>query len=142
MGGCGTGGGCGIGNSYNPGQYVGIRINDHEDGRNVLCDTMGVEVERGARVVVEGETGMEYAQVTNLRPMILKQCQLRDSRRLVRKATDGDLSAYRVKVDRERRFLTDTQSLASEKRLSMKLVRAEETFDGRKVTVYYTSETR
>ena len=46
MGGCGTGGGCGIGNAYNPGQYVGIRINEHEDGRIVLCDTMGIEVSR------------------------------------------------------------------------------------------------
>ena len=44
MGGCGTGGGCGIGNAYNPGQYVGIRMNEHEDGRSVLCDTMGIEV--------------------------------------------------------------------------------------------------
>ena len=142
MGGCGTGGGCGVGNAYNPGQYVGIRINEHEDGRNVLCDTMGVEVSRGQRVIVEADSGMEYAEVTNLRPMILKQCQLRDSRRLVRVASDTDLASYKAKVGRETRFLSDTQALASEKRLAIKVVRAEETFDGRKVTVYYTSETR
>ena len=95
MGGCGTGGGCGVGNSYNPGQYVGIRINEHEDGRSVLCDTMGIEVSEGQRVVVEGDQGLEYAEVTNLRPMILKQCQLRDSKRLVRVATDADLHDLR-----------------------------------------------
>jgi cell fate regulator YaaT (PSP1 superfamily) len=142
MGGCGSGGGCGVGNAYNPGQYVGIRINEHEDGRNVLCDTMGIEVSRGQRVIVEADAGMEYAEITNLRPMILKQCQLRDSRRLVRVASDTDLASYRAKVGRESRFLSDTQVLASEKRLAIKVVRAEETFDGRKVTVYYTSETR
>jgi cell fate regulator YaaT (PSP1 superfamily) len=142
MGGCGSGGGCGIGNSYNPGQYVGIRINEHEDGRNVLCDTMGIEVSKGQRVIVEGDSGMEYAQVTNMRPMILKQCQLRDSKRIVRVSSDGDLAGYESKVARERQFLDDTRALASEKHLAMKLVRAEETFDGRKVTVYYTSETR
>jgi cell fate regulator YaaT (PSP1 superfamily) len=142
MGGCGSGGGCGVGNAYNPGQYVGIRINEHEDGRNVLCDTMGVEVSRGQRVIVEADSGMEYAEVTNLRPMILKQCQLRDSRRLVRVASDTDLASYEAKVGRESRFLSDTQALATEKRLAIKVVRAEETFDGRKVTVYYTSETR
>ena len=109
MSGCGTGGGCGVGNSYNPGQYVGIRINEHEDGRNVLCDTMGVEVTRGQRVIVEADTGMEYAEVTNLRPMILKQCQLRDSRRLVRVASETDLSSYKAKVGREARFLSDTR---------------------------------
>ncbi len=142
MGGCGSGGGCGIGNSYNPGQYVGIRLNEHEDGRSVLCDTMGTEVARKQRVIVEGDSGMEFAEITNLRPMILKQCQLRDSRRLVRVATDADLASYRAKVAREMSFLDDTRGLAAEKRLTMKLVRAEESFDGRKVTVYYTSEAR
>jgi cell fate regulator YaaT (PSP1 superfamily) len=139
---CGNGGGCGIGNSYNPGQYVGIRINEHEDGRNVLCDTMGIEVSKGQRVVVEGDQGLDHAQVTNLRPMILKQCQLRDARRLVRVATETDHASYRAKVSREARFLQDTQSLATERRLAAKIIRTEETFDGRKVTVYYTSETR
>jgi cell fate regulator YaaT (PSP1 superfamily) len=142
MGGCGSGGGCGIGNSYNPGQYVGVRINEHEDGRNVLCDTMGIEVSRGQRVIVEGDSGLEHAEITNLRPMILKQCQLRDSKRLVRVASETDLASYRAKVAREGRFLADTQALASEKRITAKIVRAEETFDGRKVTVYYTSESR
>ena len=142
MGGCGSGGGCGIGNSYNPGQYVGIRVNEHEDGRSVLCDTMGIGVSRKQRVIVEGDQGLEYAEVTNLRPMILKQCQLRDARRLVRVAGDSDLASYQAKVTREDRFLGDARRLASDKRLAMKLVRAEETFDGRKVTVYYTSETR
>jgi len=139
---CGSGGGCGIGNSYNPGQYVGIRINEHEDGRNVLCDTMGIEVAKGQRVIVEGDQGLDHAQVMNLRPMILKQCQLRGTRRLVRAATDSDQAGYKAKVARETRFLQDTQALASEKRLAAKIIRAEETFDGRKVTVYYTSETR
>jgi cell fate regulator YaaT (PSP1 superfamily) len=139
---CGSGGGCGIGNSYNPGQYVGIRINEHEDGRNVLCDTMGIEVSKGQRVIVEGDQGLDHAQVMNLRPMILKQCQLRDARRLVRVATDTDQSSYKAKIARETRFLQDTQSIAAEKRLAAKIIRAEETFDGRKVTVYYTSETR
>src|SRR5215831_16884840 len=119
MSGCGSGGGCGIGNAYNPGQYVGIRLNEHEDGRNVLCDTVGIEVARKQRVVVEGDQGLEYAEVTNLRPMILKQCQLRDARRLVRVAGDSDLASYKSKVGREDRFLADARILASEKRLAM-----------------------
>src|SRR5687767_14434039 len=143
MSGCGNGGGCGVGNKLNPGSlYIGIRINDNEDGKAPFCDTQGIAVEKGQRVVVEGEAGFEYAQVTNLRPMILKQCQLRDARRLVRIATDTDQATYQAKVDREKRFFEDTRRLASDKGLAMKLIRIEETFDGRKVTVYYTSETR
>ena len=140
MSGCG---GCTVGNSYNPGgHYVGIRINEHEDGRVVFCETQGQPVAKGQRVVVEGEQGFEYAQVTTLHPMIVKQCQLREARRLVRAANEGDLANYDAKVNRELRFFRDTQELSVEKRLSMKLIRAEESFDGRKYTVYYTSESR
>jgi cell fate regulator YaaT (PSP1 superfamily) len=140
MSGCG---GCSVGNSFNPGgHYVGVRINQNEDGRVVFCETLGTAVAKGQRVIVEGETGLEYAQVTTLHPMILKQCQLRDARRLVRVAGDADQAAYEAKIGRELRLLMDAQQLAAEKRLILKLVRAEESFDARKVTVHYTSETR
>ncbi len=140
MAGCG---GCGIGNRLNPGGlYVGIRLNENEDGKAPFCDTQGISVEKGQRVIVEGDAGFDFAQVTNLRPMIVKQCQLRDARRLVRIATDADHASYQAKVEREKHFYADTRRLATEKSLSMKVIRAEEAYDGRKVTVYYTSETR
>lgn len=140
MSGCG---GCTVGNSLNPGgHFVGIRINQNEDGRVVFCDTGGSEVRRGQRVVVEGDGGFEYAEVTTLHPMIVKQCQLRDSRRLVRAANEADLSGYQAKLEREQRFFRDTQELAAQMRLPMKLIRTEESFDGRKYSIYYTSETR
>jgi cell fate regulator YaaT (PSP1 superfamily) len=140
MSGCG---GCTAGNSYNPGgHYVGVRINENEDGRVVFCETQGIGVVKGQRVIVEGDQGFEYAQITTLRPMILKQCQLREARRLVRVATDVDLASYDAKISREVTFFADVSDLAAEGRLPLKLVRTEESFDGRKYTVYYTSETR
>jgi len=135
--------GCSTGSAFNPGgHYAGIRINENEDGRVVFCDTQGIPLEKGQRVVVEGDQGLEYAQVTTLHPMIIKQCQLREARRLVRVATEVDRASYEAKVGRESRFFQDVRDLASDKRLALKLVRAEESFDGRKYTVYYTSEIR
>ena len=135
--------GCVTGSSFDPGgHYAGIRINENEDGRVIFCDTQGTPLQKGQRVVVEGEQGLEYAQVITLRPMILKQCQLREARRLVRVATDADSASYQAKVGRESKFFQDVAELAADKRLPLKLVRAEESFDGRKYTVYYTSETR
>jgi cell fate regulator YaaT (PSP1 superfamily) len=140
MSGCG---GCTIGNSLNPGgHFVGVRINQNEDGRVVFCDTNGTEVRKGQRLVVEGDGAFEYAEVTTLHPMIVKQCQLRDARRLVRVANETDLAGYEAKLQREQQFFRDTQQMAAERRLPVKLIRAEETFDGRKYSIYYTSETR
>jgi cell fate regulator YaaT (PSP1 superfamily) len=135
--------GCVTGSSFNPGgHYAGIRINENEDGRVVFCDTQGIALQKGQRIIVEGELGLEYAQVTTLHPLILKQCQLREARRLVRVATDADDASYKAKLGREKRFFQDVGELASEKRISFKLIRVEESFDGRKYSIYYTSETR
>jgi cell fate regulator YaaT (PSP1 superfamily) len=139
----GCGGGCSTGNSFNPGgHYVGIRINENEDGRVVFCETNGTALNRGQRVVVEGENGLEHAGVVTLHPMIVKQCQLREARRLVRVSTPSDEATYESKLGREGKFFADVQELASEKKLPVKLIRTEESFDGRKYTIYYTSETR
>ena len=108
----------------------------------VFCETNGTSLSKGQRLVVEGEHGMEYAEVITLHPMIVKQCQLREARRLVRIGSSSDLAAYESKVGREKAFFDDVRDLASEKKLPLKLIRAEESFDGRKYTVYYTSETR
>ena len=109
-------GGCAVGNSLNPGgHYIGIRINENEDGRVVFCDTNGMEVRKGLRVVVEGDVGFEYAEVMTLHPMIVKQCQLKEARRLVRVANESDLSTYNAKRQREEQVLRDTKELASER---------------------------
>jgi cell fate regulator YaaT (PSP1 superfamily) len=140
MSGCGS---CSTGNAFNPGgHYVGVRVNENEDGRVVFCETNGIALDKGQRVVIEGDMGMEYAQVVTLHPMIVKQCQLREARRLVRVGTESDLAAFESKLARELAFFKDVLELAGEKKLPMKLIRAEESFDGRKYTVYYTSETR
>jgi hypothetical protein len=70
--------------------------------------------------------------------MILKQCQLRDSKRLVRVAGEADLSSYRAKVAREERFLADAKILAADKRITMKIVRDENHFEDTNDTLYYT----
>src|SRR5215831_688030 len=102
MSGCG---GCTVGNSFNPGgHYIGVRINQNEDGRVVFCETNGTEVRKGQRLVVDGDGGYEYAEVTTLHPLIVKQCQLRDARKLVRVANDADLASYQAKLEREKQF--------------------------------------
>ena len=56
--------GCSIGNKYNSGgNYVGIRLNENEDGRVVFCETAGEKLEKSAWLVVEStENGaFEYA---------------------------------------------------------------------------------
>src|ERR1700693_4688833 len=101
----GCGGGCSAGNSFNPGgHYVDIRINENEDGRVVFCETNGNALNKGERVVVEGEHGLEYAEVVTLHPMIVKQCQLREARRLGGGSTASGQETDESEVRREGKF--------------------------------------
>ena len=136
--------GCTLGNKYNSGgNFVGIRLNEDEDGRVLFCETLGKSVEKSEWIVVETERGeLEYAQVTTLRPVIAKACQIKDAKKLVRTATEADREARRHKVEREKKIFQFIRDRARDFQLEMKLVRTQLSYDGRKLTVFYTSESR
>ena len=55
MSGCG---GCSTGNAFNPGgHYVGVRINQNEDGRVVFCETNGTSLPRASGSSSKASTG-------------------------------------------------------------------------------------
>jgi cell fate regulator YaaT (PSP1 superfamily) len=136
--------GCSVGNKFNSGgNYIGIRLNENEDGRVVFCEAMGQNVSKDEWLVVETERGeLEYAQVTTLRPLITKSCQLKEAKRLVRSATPADQESHLHKIDREKRIFEFIRDRAKAYKLEIKLVRSQLSYDGRKLSVYYTSENR
>lgn len=137
--------GCSIGNKYNSGgNYVGIRLNENEDGRTLFCETRGEKLEKNEWVVVESsENGtLDYAQVTSLHPLIAKGCQVKNAKKLVRAANEADLQSHRNKLEREKKIFDFIRDRSSATALPMKLIRSQLSFDGRKLSVYYTSENR
>jgi cell fate regulator YaaT (PSP1 superfamily) len=137
--------GCAIGNPYNAGgNYVGIRLNENEDGRVLFCETNGASLSNSAWLIVESpENGnLDFAQVTTLHPVIAKGCQVKNARRLVRTASETDLETHRQKTEREKRIYDFIRDRAAALALEMKLVRGQLSYDGRKLSVYYTSESR
>jgi cell fate regulator YaaT (PSP1 superfamily) len=135
--------GCSLGNKFNPGgNYVGIRINENEDGRLLFCETQGLSVDKGDWVVVEGDRGLDFGQITTVHPLIVKQCQIRDARKLLRMMSDSDRRAFETKKQTEARIFNFTKQFAADRGLPIKLVRTELTYDGRKVIVSYTCEKR
>ena len=137
--------GCSIGNKYNTGgNYVGIRLNENEDGRVLFCETAGARLDKNAWIVVEStENGaLEYAQITTLHPLISKGCQVKNARKLVRVASETDLDSHRHKIEREKKIFDFIRERSAALALPMKLIRSQLSYDGRKLSVYYTSENR
>ena len=87
---------------------------------------------KGDGAIVETARGLEYAEV------VLPNCEVDDSeikgelKPVVRKATPKDTANYRVNLERRPKAIRDAQSMANKRKLDMKVVDAEFSFDGSK----------
>lgn len=97
---------------------------------------------KGDGAIVETARGLEYAEV------VLPNCEVDDSeikgelKPVVRKATPKDTANYRVNLERRPKAICDAQAMANKRKLDMKVVDAEFSFDGSKATFYFTADQR
>jgi cell fate regulator YaaT (PSP1 superfamily) len=152
-GGCGTGGGCGSsGGSCGSGgcgaggsdgplrDVVGVRF--HNTAKTHYHDSTGLQLKKGDPVIVETDHGEESACVVLPTGPSRRFAGVGTLRRVLRLATPEDLARDRENRRREAEAFDFCAARVKGRRLEMKLVYAEETFDRRKLTFYFTSEGR
>lgn len=101
-----------------------------------------LELETGDAVVVETDRGRTLGTVV-IAPREVPRKQLPDSLKGVqRKATEKDLEAAKTFVDREEAAYRYCMQRIRERKMEMKLVRAEYVFDGSKIVFYFTADGR
>ena len=97
---------------------------------------------KGDGAIVETARGLEYAEV------VLPNCEVDDSeikgelKPVVRKATPKDTANYRINLERRPKAIRDAQAMANKRKLDMKVVDAEFSFDGSIATFYFTADQR
>lgn len=132
---------CAIGSLANPGgSYVGVRLADAEDGRLTHVFAGEVRLKVGERVIVETDSGPEFAQVVTTDPLLPKPCSARKARRFLRLASDAETSDYAERLDLQDRAMAFAARRVAETRLPVKLVRCAVPFDRRKIVVQYASD--
>ena len=151
-GGCGTGGGCGTsGASCGAGgcgtssdgplrDVVGVRF--HNTAKTHYHDSTGLQLRKGDEVIVETDHGEESAYVVLPTGPSRRFAGVGTLRRVLRLATPEDLTRDRENRRRETEAFDFCAARVKGRRLEMKLVYAEESFDRRKMTFYFTSEGR
>jgi cell fate regulator YaaT (PSP1 superfamily) len=102
----------------------------------------GVDFEQGERVVVEGERGIEIGEVAQPTTRARKMCSIGCMKSVLRLATQEDLQAHEERARQETEARDFCRERIRERRLPMKLVRAEETADTRKITFFFTADGR
>ena len=100
------------------------------------------DLRRGERVLVESEAGARVGTVEIEPHEPAQTIDLSQLRPIIRIASDNDFYLEKENISREanaRRMCVDR---IRERRIQMKLVNADYTFDGRKVTFYFVAEGR
>ncbi len=100
------------------------------------------DLRRGERVLVESEAGARVGTVEIEPHEPAQTIDLSQLRPIIRIASDHDFYLEKENISREANARRMCVERIRERRIQMKLVNADYTFDGRKVTFYFVAEGR
>jgi len=140
-GSCGTGGGCGSSGSIRePRDVVGVKYNN--TAKTYYYDSSGYRLRKDDPVIVESDHGEVFARVVQATGPSRMFAGAASLRRILRAANSSDIAWNDENRRREKEAFSFCQARIKQRRLEMKLVYAEESFDRKKLTFFFTSEGR
>ncbi len=111
-------------------------------GKTYYFDANGVKVRPGDDVIVETSKGLEYARCVAGNHYVSNEKVVPPIRPVVRAATESDRRVQEINRSREREAMDICRQKIETHGLDMKLVDVECSFEGNKITFYFTSEGR
>jgi cell fate regulator YaaT (PSP1 superfamily) len=121
-------------------QVVGVRF--RPAGRIYYFDPASHELAKGQFVIVETTRGIEAGRVV-IAPKQVAESELTDPLKpILRQATEDDLRQLLAFKSKEKNALVRCAQRVDYHKLPMKLVEAEYTYDGSRLTFYFTAEER
>ena len=120
-----------------------IEVRIRESGNIVLYDANNLEAKIGDYVIIDAERGQDYAQVICI-PEAVPEEELvkKPLKKIVRIATPEDINQINENKKRTKDAFQMCLKKIQERKLDMKLIDAEYSFDGTKLIFYFTSEGR
>ncbi len=119
-----------------------VEVKLREQGKIMIFDANEVNFKAQNIVIVEFERGIDYGQVMSEAEPVVKDKPEKTLKRVLRVATLQDIQqVQRNKQDMKSVFET-TERKIKERKLPMKLVEAEYSFDRSKIIFYFTAEGR
>ncbi|WP_298408633.1 stage 0 sporulation family protein [uncultured Chloroflexus sp.] len=119
---------------------VGIRFKD--SGKIYYFDPRDLELHTGDPVIVETVRGLELARVAFERREVGDDAIVGELKPVVRRAEDADLARMAELQQYHAEALARCAEKVQEHGLPMKLVKAEYSFDGSRLTFYFTADQR
>ena len=121
-------------------EIVGIKFKN--PGKMYYFAPNGLTFTKGEGVIVETARGLEYGTVVVANQQVPDEEIKNELKPVVRKATAEDTAKHEENVGKRHSSIRAAQEMANKRKLDMKFVDAEFTFDGSKVIFYFTSDNR
>ena len=121
-------------------EIIGVRFKSV--GKVYYFDPGELQVEKGARVIVETARGVECGEVAMGNRHIEDQKLQKPLKKVMRLASPEDLKKVRDNAAREKQAFKVCEEKIAKHKLNMKLVDVEFTFDNNKILFYFTADGR
>ncbi len=122
--------------------YEVIQVRLREAGKITYFSPGGMKFKIGDHVIVEADRGLDYGQVLSDREAILDSDLEEPLKKVIRKTNPWDMH----QVDKNKKKIKEVMDTCSkkiqERKLPMKLIDAEFSFDRSKIVFYFTAEGR
>ena len=102
----------------------------------------GADYAEGDHVIVETARGVEFGTVVIANKEVAEGEIKGELKPVLRKATDEDVNRHAEHNAKRKDAIRTAQEMANRRKLDMKFVDAEFTFDNSKLLFYFTSDTR
>ena len=121
-------------------RVIGIRFRNN--GKVYYFDPKDFPLRNGGHVIVETARGLECGSVVLSPREVADERVIQPLRPVIRMATEEDLERERENREKEKEAYRICQQKIKERGLDMKLIKAEFTFDNKKVLFYFTADGR
>lgn len=119
---------------------VGVRFRNSK--KIYYFDPGDLDILKGDEVIVETVRGNEYGYCMMDKKSVPEEEIVGELKKVVRKATEKDTSALIANEKKQEEAFLKCKEKIEEHKLEMKLISAEYSFDGSKLTFYFTAENR
>ncbi len=119
-----------------------VQIKLRESGKITYFSASGMRFKAGEYVIIEADRGLDYGQVLSDPEAILESDLEEPLRKIIRKANPWDMHQIDKNKNKIKEVMDSCSKKIKERRLAMKLIDAEYSFDRSKIVFYFTAEGR
>lgn len=119
-----------------------IQVKLRESGKITFFAAGGMRFKPGDYVIVEADRGLDYGQVLSENDAIVEKDLDEPLRKVIRKANPWDMHQVEKNKKKIDEVMDSCAKKIRDRKLAMKLINAEFSFDRSKIVFYFTSEGR